>query len=155
MNLKIRVAEAKDCSRMMELIHELAVYERAPEEVTVSPEHFMEAGFGQNPVWKAFVAEVNDQVIGFALYYTRYSTWKGCRLYLEDFIVTEEFRGRGIGKILFEKVIETAKSGNYSGMVWQVLDWNEPAINFYHKYQAHLESGWLNASLSTDQVKAF
>lgn len=155
MNLNIRVAEAKDCSRMLELIHELAVYERAPEEVTVSPAHFMDAGFGSNPVWKAFVAEVNDQIVGFALYYTRYSTWKGCRLYLEDFIVTEEFRGQGIGKMLFEMVIEAAKTGNYNGMVWQVLDWNEPAINFYNKYKAHLESGWLNAGLSTDQVKAF
>jgi len=93
--------------------------------------------------------------VGFALYYTRYSTWKGCRLYLEDFIVTENMRGKGIGKLLFEKVIEEAKSEKYNGMVWQVLDWNEPAINFYNKYKAHLESGWLNAALSEEQVKAF
>ncbi|NTD97519.1 GNAT family N-acetyltransferase [Agrobacterium tumefaciens] len=155
MNLNIRPAEASDCPRMLELITELAVYERAPEEVTVNLDHFIESGFGANAVWKAFVAVTDDTIIGFALYYTRYSTWKGCRLYLEDFIVTEDFRGQGIGKLLFEKVIEEAKTGNYSGMVWQVLDWNEPAINFYNKYKAHLESGWLNAALSSDQVKAF
>ena len=155
MNLNIRPAEASDCPRMLELITELAVYERAPEEVTVNLDHFIESGFGANAVWKAFVAVTDDTIIGFALYYTRYSTWKGCRLYLEDFIVTEDFRGQGIGKLLFEKVIEETKNGNYNGMVWQVLDWNEPAINFYNKYKAHLESGWLNAALSTEQVKAF
>ena len=155
MNLNIRFAVAEDCARLLELIKELAVYERAPEEVTVTLDHFTEAGFGKNPVWKAFVAEVDEVIVGFALYYTRYSTWKGCRLYLEDFIVTEAFRGKGLGKILFEKVIEEAKNGNYSGMVWQVLDWNEPAINFYNKYQAQLESGWLNAALAKEQIKAF
>ena len=155
MNLNIRFAVAEDCARLLELINELAVYEHAPEEVTVTLDHFIEAGFGENPVWKAFIAEVDQVIVGFALYYTRYSTWKGCRLYLEDFIVTEAFRGKGLGKILFEKVIEEAKNGNYSGMVWQVLDWNEPAINFYNKYQAQLESGWLNAALAKEQIKAF
>lgn len=155
MNINIRTAVATDCERILELINELAVYEKAPEEVTVTLDHFVDAGFGGNPVWKAFVAEVDGTIVGFALYYTRYSTWKGCRLYLEDFIVTEQFRGKGLGKILFEKVIAEAKNGNYSGMVWQVLDWNEPAINFYNKYKAHLESGWLNAALSTEQIKAF
>ncbi|MEH3114260.1 GNAT family N-acetyltransferase [Pedobacter terrae] len=155
MEFNIRFATAEDCPRILELINELAVYERAPDEVTVTLDQFIDAGFGKNPVWKAYVAEVDHTIVGFALYYTRYSTWKGCRLYLEDFIVTEEFRGKGLGKILFEKVIEEAKTGNYSGMVWQVLDWNEPAINFYHKYKAQLESGWINASLSTEQIKAF
>lgn len=155
MDLKIRTAVESDCPRILELINELAVYERAPEEVTVELNHFIEAGFGKNPVWKAFVAEVEDNVVGFALFYTRYSTWKGCRLYLEDFIVTDNMRGKGVGKVLFEKVIEEAKSDEYTGMVWQVLDWNEPAINFYNKYNAHIESGWLNASLSKAQVKAF
>ncbi|UKT65805.1 GNAT family N-acetyltransferase [Pedobacter mucosus] len=155
MNIIIKTAVADDCPRILELINELAIYEKAPEEVTVNLDHFIDAGFGKSPVWKAFVAEVDGQIIGFALYYTRYSTWKGCRLYLEDFIVTEEFRGKGVGKQLFEKVIEEAKGGNYNGMVWQVLDWNEPAINFYNKYKAHLESGWLNAAFSTEQIKAF
>jgi len=155
MNLNIRSATDRDCPRILELINELAVYERAPQEVTVTLDHFIETGFGANSIWKAFVAEVDGTIVGFALYYTRYSTWKGSRLYLEDFFVTEDFRGRGIGKILFEKVVEEAKNGNFNGMVWQVLDWNAPAINFYNKYHANLESGWLNAALSTEQVKAF
>lgn len=155
MNVNIRVANAEDCPRLLELINELAVYERAPEEVTVTLAEFVDAGFGKNPVWKAYVADVDGQTVGFAIFYTRYSTWKGNRLYLEDFIITEEFRGKGIGKILFEKVIEESKNGNYNGMVWQVLDWNEPAINFYNKYSANLESGWLNAGFSKEQVNQF
>ncbi|RZL07209.1 MAG: GNAT family N-acetyltransferase, partial [Pedobacter sp.] len=142
-----------DCARLLELINELAIYERAPEEVTVTIEEFIDAGFGSDPVWKAFVAEENGIIIGFALYYTRYSTWKGRRLYLEDFLVTEASRGKGVGKILFEAVIAEARKGNYSGMVWQVLDWNEPAINFYNKYNADIESGWLNASFSKNRTK--
>lgn len=152
MSINIRVAEKEDCSRLLELIHELALYEKAPEEVTVTLDEFVDAGFGENPVWKAFVAEDDQQIIGFALYYTRYSTWKGCRLYLEDFIVTESYRGKGVGKILFETVMQEARDKNYNGMNWQVLDWNEPAINFYNKYQAHIESGWLNASFSKEQI---
>jgi GNAT superfamily N-acetyltransferase len=152
MSITIRVAEREDCPRLLELIHELALYEKAPQEVTVTIGEFEDAGFGENKVWKAFVAEDNNRIVGFALYYVRYSTWKGCRLYLEDFIVTEECRGKGVGKLLFETVIQEAKDKNYNGMVWQVLDWNEPAINFYNKYAADLEAGWLNASLSKEQI---
>ena len=152
MNINIRIAEKADSPRILELINELAVYEKAPEEVTVTLEEFEDAGFSPNPVWKAFVATDNNIIVGFALYYTRYSTWKGRRLYLEDFLVTEAYRGKGIGKILFEKVIQEARAGNYNGMVWQVLDWNEPAINFYNKYAAGIEPGWLNASFSKEQI---
>lgn len=151
--MNIRYATEKDCPRLLELINELALYEKAPEEVTVTLAEFEDAGFGANPVWKAYVAEENNIILGFALFYTRYSTWKGCRLYLEDFLVTEQARGKGIGKILFDKVIEESKTGNYNGMVWQVLDWNEPALNFYQKYKATIESGWLNGSFSTAQIQ--
>lgn len=153
MSVHIRYAVKEDCERMMELIHELALYEKAPEEVTVKIGAFIDAGFGEKPVWKAFVSELDGKVEGFALFYTRYSTWKGCRLYLEDFIVTEKLRGMGIGKLLFESVIKESKENHYSGMVWQVLDWNQPAINFYNKYNSGLEGGWINASLSTEQVE--
>jgi GNAT superfamily N-acetyltransferase len=152
MEIQIRVAVREDCPRLLELIHELAVYEKAPEEVTVTLAEFESAGFGPQPVWKAFVAELDGVVQGFALYYIRYSTWKGCRLYLEDFLVTEELRGKGIGKLLFERIIQEAREKGFNGMTWQVLDWNEPAINFYNKYQAILEAGWLNASLSKEQI---
>ena len=150
MNISIRKAVKEDCKRMMELIHELAVYEKAPQEVTVNFDHFVESGFGENPVWWAYVAELDGHVEGFALYYKRYSTWKGQRLYLEDLIVTEKLRGTGVGKLLFDQLIELCKENNFSGMVWQVLEWNEPAINFYKKYDAvTIDNGWLNCSLTT------
>ncbi len=149
MDVKIRRAVKEDCTRMMELIQELALYEKAPEEVTVTLEHFVETGFGEKPVWWAFVAEADGIVQGFALWYIRYSTWKGTRLYLEDILVTESMRGRGIGKLLFDQLIEEAKEKKYSGMMWQVLDWNEPAINFYKKYPGvNIDGGWLNCNVN-------
>jgi GNAT superfamily N-acetyltransferase len=152
MEVNIRVAEKKDCHRLLELIHELALYEKAPDEVTVSIEEFEEAGFGKNQVWKAFVAEENGIIQGFGLYYIRYSTWKGCRMYLEDLLVTEKKRGKGIGKLIFNRLIEEAIEKEFKGITWQVLDWNEPAINFYKKYNSDFDGGWLNASLSKDQI---
>ncbi|WP_316815215.1 GNAT family N-acetyltransferase [Pedobacter nyackensis] len=152
MNVNIRVAVKEDCERLLELVNELAVFERAPEEVTVTLEEFVDAGFGPNKVWDAIVAEENGFIAGFAIYYTRYSTWKGRRLYLEDFIVTESYRGRGIGKLLFEAVLKDAKDKNFNGMNWQVLDWNEPAINFYKKYGADLDPEWLNGSFTKEQI---
>lgn len=146
-NIAIRRAVREDCPRLLELIHELAHYEKAPHEVTVTAEHFTESGFGPNPVWWAFVVTVNGRVEGFALYYIRYSTWKGQRLYLEDLIVTEKMRGRGLGKLLFDRVLVEMKERDFKGMVWQVLDWNEPAINFYKKYQAQFDSGWITCSV--------
>lgn len=143
-DILIRPAQNSDAPRMMELIRELALYERAPEEVTVDFDHFVEAGFGANPVWWAYVAEVDGIVVGFALYYIRYSTWKGSRMYLEDLIVTESFRGRGIGSLLLDKLVEEAKEKGFVGMTWQVLDWNEPAINFYKKYTEKFDAGWVN-----------
>jgi len=155
MNITLRVAQKHDCPRLIELVTELAVFEKLPEEVTVSLQEFEDSGFGTNPVWKAFVVEDNNVIIGFALYYVRFSTWKGRRVYLEDFIVTEEYRGKGIGKLLFEQIIKETKELDYSGMVWQVLDWNEPAIKFYNKYEATIEEGWLNASLSQEQISKY
>ncbi len=148
----IRLATKQDCPRLLELINELALYEKAPLEVTVTLKEFEDAGFGDKPVWKAFVAEHKGIIIGLALYYVRYSTWKGCRLYLEDLVVTEEFRGKGIGKSLFDRIIVEAKEQGFNGMTWQVLDWNDPALNFYKKYEAGIEPGWLNASLSKEQL---
>ena len=146
-NIDIRRAVREDCPRLLELIRELAEYERAPQEVTVTLDHFAESGFGLQPVWWAFVATVDGRVEGFALWYIRYSTWKGQRLYLEDLIVTQAMRGRGLGKLLFDRLIREMREQHYSGMVWQVLDWNEPAINFYKKYQAQFDAGWINCSM--------
>jgi len=150
--MNLRVAVKEDCPRLLDLVHELALFEKAPEEVTVTLDEFKEAGFGNKPVWKAFVVESDGVIVGFALYYIRYSTWKGCRMYLEDLIVTESWRGKGVGKLLFDRLIQEARELGFNGMTWQVLDWNEPAINFYKKYEAAIDAGWLNASLSKQQI---
>ena len=153
MNINIRKAEKRDCERMMELVRELALYEKAPNEVTVDLNHFIESGFGPNPVWWAYVAEITNEdnsklIVGFALYYIRYSTWKGQRMYLEDIIVTENMRGKGIGKKLFDQLILVCKELQFKGITWQVLDWNEPAINFYKKFDGvQFDGAWVNCSL--------
>ncbi|HEY0434354.1 MAG TPA: GNAT family N-acetyltransferase [Chitinophagaceae bacterium] len=147
MSITIRNAVRADCPRLLELVQELAVYERAPEEVTVTLGHFTESGFGEHPVWWALVAEYEGRIVGFALYYIRYSTWKGQAMYLEDLIVTNEMRGRGIGKLLFDELIGEAKKKKFNRIIWQVLDWNEPAIRFYKKYNAGFDAGWINCSI--------
>jgi GNAT superfamily N-acetyltransferase len=147
MKIIIRKAVKEDCPRLLELVQELATYERAPDEVTVTLEHFVESGFGEKPVWWTFVAEAGGIIQGFALYYIRYSTWKGQAMYLEDILITNEMRGKGIGKLLFDRLIEEAREKKFNRIIWQVLDWNEPAINFYRKYNADIDAGWLNCSI--------
>lgn len=147
MEIKIRKAVKEDCTRILELVKELALYERAPNEVTVTLNHFEESGFGANPVWWAFVAEVDGMIQGFALWYIRFSTWKGQRMYLEDFYVTEPMRCNGLGKLLFDELIAEARRKKLNGIMWQVLDWNEPAINFYKKYNASFDGQWVNCGI--------
>jgi GNAT superfamily N-acetyltransferase len=150
MEIIIRKAVKEDCARILELIRELAVFEKAPDEVTVTQEHFVESGFGESPVWWAFVAESAGVVQGFALYYIRYSTWKGQRMYLEDLLVTEEMRGKGIGTLLFDELIKEAKSRGFSGITWQVLEWNNTAINFYKKLNASFDAEWVNCAIPVE-----
>ena len=153
--MTIRTGKKEDLPRVLELIKELALYEKAPHEVINNVEWMERDGFGPNPIYGLFVAEENKVIVGISLYYWRYSTWKGKRLYLEDIIVTEKERGKGTGKLLFERTMRHALDENCTGMMWQVLDWNTPAINFYKKYDALLEAGWLNGRLDADQIKAF
>lgn len=154
MSITVRKAVLEDCPQILTLIKELALYEKAPDEVTVTLSHFEESGFGANPVWWGFVATEQNTatgavtVLGFTLYYIRYSTWKGQRMYLEDFVVTEQARGKGIGQLLFDALIVEAKEKGFNGIVWQVLDWNEPAINFYKKYNANFDGEWINCSIN-------
>jgi len=229
MDFKVRNAVRTDCAAMMELVRELARFERAPDAVTVSLSHFEESGFGEKPVWWGFVAVASDRdeqqvtagseasitsqigilnpspedvqgnpslepvpatvmlnpsasdpsneqilkpeeifpvmpesleiaveayqasretIIGFALYYVRYSTWKGQRMYLEDLLVTENSRGKGVGTALMDALIGRAIADNLHGITWQVLNWNEPAINFYKRYSARMDGEWLNASIN-------
>lgn len=147
-SIVIRPATREDCARIMELVHELAVYEKAPNDVTVTLEHFTECGFGPNPVWWAYVAEADGVVVGFALYYIRYSTWQGKKMYLEDILVTEQWRGKGIGTLLMDQLIKTATEQKFPGITWQVLHWNEPAIKFYEKYKPKLDNEWINVMLN-------
>lgn len=153
MNAAIRKAEEQDVPAMLALVKELAVFERAPSEVTVTEEHMLDAGFGKEPVWVGWVAEVDGDIVGMAVCYERYSTWKGRRLYLEDIIVTEHARGHRIGEKLFKKCAAHAVEQNYSGMLWQVLDWNVDAIRFYDRFNAHYSKEWLNGSLELEQLK--
>lgn len=147
-HIKVRRAEAPDCPRILELVQELADYEKASAEVTVSLEHFSISGFGINPVWWGFVAEYQGKIVAFALYYIRFSTWKGQAMYLEDILVTEEMRGKGVGTLLFEALIAEAREKRFSRICWQVLDWNEPAISFYKKYGASFDGEWINCAIN-------
>lgn len=145
--MKIRKGTKSDLPKALELIKELALYEKAPDEVVNTLEMMEEDGFGKNPVFGFIVAEENDEIYGMSMYYWRYSTWKGKRIYLEDLIVTESKRGSGTGKLLFEETIKIGKEEGATGMMWQVLDWNEPAINFYKKYDAVMADEWLNCNI--------
>ncbi len=149
----IRPCVKKDLQRVLELVHELAEYEGAPHEVTNTVAQMELDGFGVNPIFGGFVAEIEGVIIGISLYYWRYSTWKGKRLYLEDIIVTEKERGRGAGKLLFDRTMQRALDEGCTGMMWQVLGWNEPAIKFYKKYGAKLDDEWTNCSLERDQIE--
>jgi len=151
----VRKGRKEDVPAVFSLIKELALYEKAPEQVTLAIDDLEEDGFGPNPIFGLFVAELEEEIIGMALYYEKYSTWQGRCIYLEDIIVTESQRGNGIGHQLFQAVIGVAKERHSARMEWQVLDWNEPAINFYKKYNANLDGEWLNGKLTRDQIQEF
>src|SRR5690349_24323437 len=148
----IREGRKADLPRVFELVKELATFEKAPHEVTNSVAKMEEDGFGPHPVYGFFVAENDHGIVGLSLYYWRYSTWKGKRLYLEDIIVTESERGSGIGKLLFDRTMQHSLDEHCSGMMWQVLDWNEPALKFYKKYGSKFDNEWVNCTLERNQI---
>lgn len=148
MQITIRKGTPDDVPQAFQLVQELALFERAPEQVTNTPEMMLKDGFGPEPIFGLFVAEVDSNIVGLSLYYYRYSTWKGKRLYLEDLIVTESMRGYGLGKMLLDKTVQEAHDTHCTGMMWQVLDWNEPAIKFYESYGARLDGEWINCHLN-------
>jgi GNAT superfamily N-acetyltransferase len=151
--MTIRNGKKADLPRVLELVKELALFEKASHEVTNTLELMEYDGFGPDPIYGFFVAENSEGIVGLSLYYWRYSTWKGRRLYLEDIIVTESQRGKGVGKLLFDRTMQHALDENCTGMMWQVLDWNEPAINFYKKYGAKLDGEWINCHLERGQIE--
>jgi N-acetylglutamate synthase-like GNAT family acetyltransferase len=153
MKMDIRTGTKADLPAVLDLIKELAEYEKAPNEVTNTLQMMEEDAFGENPVFRFFVAEVDSKVVGMAIYYIKYSTWKGKCVFLEDLIITEKMRCHRIGEKLFYAVAGVAKEMKVQRMEWQVLDWNEPAINFYKKHQAHLDGEWINCKLVYEQLQ--
>ena len=147
MKINIRKALKADLPEVLTLVKELAVYEKALHEVTITIQELEKDGFGEHPLYWIILAENADGIVGMSFYYIRYSTWKGKCLYLEDIVVKEQFRGQNVGKLLFEATIKAAKEMDAKLMNWQVLDWNEPAINFYKKFDAELDEEWINGKL--------
>lgn len=154
MSIVIRKATEKDIPRVLELIKELAVYEREPDAVVVDEEELIRDGFGENSAYGLFVGEDSKQIVGIALYYFRYSTWNGKVLYLEDLIVTEAERGKGYGRLLLNAILKEAEEQNCRLCTWQVLDWNEPSINFYKSIGADLDETWINCTVKKAQYKS-
>jgi len=145
MSISTRQGTIEDIPAIFELVKELAIYERALNQVTNNVEK-MTRDYNEK-LYDFFVAESDSKIIGMSLYYYRYSTWKGKRLYMEDIIVTEDMRGNGIGKILFDATVAAAKQTGCTGMLWQVLDWNTSAVGFYRKYGTNFDNEWINCSL--------
>jgi len=150
--ITIRTGVKEDLPKVLELIKELAEFERAAHQVSNTVHQMEVDGFGTNPSYGFFVAEVANVIVGISLYYYRYSTWKGKRLYLEDIVVTETHRGKGIGKELFGITMKKVLDDNCTGMMWQVLEWNKPAIEFYKKYNAQFDGDWVNCNLEATEI---
>jgi GNAT superfamily N-acetyltransferase len=148
--IKIRTGTPSDLSAVHDLIRELAIYEKAEHEVETTPRSMIEDAFGPHKIFDFLVAEDNGKIIGIALYYYRYSTWKGKSIYLEDLVVTESRRSEGVGKMLFDELLVVCKKLNCTLLTWQVLDWNQPAINFYKKYPTEFDETWINCKIRTD-----
>ncbi len=153
--MNIRKGEIKDMKAVREMIQELANFEREPDAVEVTVADLERDGFGENPLFYTFIAEVNEKVVGIALYYYRYSTWKGKTIHLEDLIVKEDMRGAGVGFALYSKIIEQGKTDNVRRIEWAVLDWNVPAIEFYKKSGAKVLEEWRVAQMDENGINEF
>ena len=152
MDIIVRKAQRSDLDAILNLVRELAIYEKAEDQVTASLEDYRNA-FDEN-IFESDVAEIDGKVVGMSLYYMTYSTWKGKMLYLEDFVVFKAYRNKGVGKLLFEAFLRTAENKKARIVKWQVLDWNEPAIAFYKKYQAIFDKEWWNVKILLDIPEA-
>ena len=155
MRFTIRDSVKKDMSQVMGLIKELADFENEPNAVLVTVADLEKDGFGENPLFHCFVSEVEDQIVGIALVYARYSTWKGSVVHLEDLIVKENMRGSGIGSALLSRVVEYAHSLGVKRVSWEVLDWNEPAIKFYESKGANVMRDWNVVQLNQQGIQKF
>ena len=152
MEIIIRKGVKTDLSAVLSLIKELADFENARDQVTITLEDLEKDGFGENPWYWFLIAEKDDKIVGLSFYWIRYSTWKGKFLFLEDFVIKGEYRRQGVGSKLFEETINICKKQGLNGIIWQVLDWNNSAIEFYKKYNAEISKEWLNGKLSKNQI---
>ncbi|MCH8331445.1 MAG: GNAT family N-acetyltransferase [Bacteroidetes bacterium] len=155
MSFIIRKGNKADLPQVLELIKVLAVFEKAPEEVNLTLEQFKSDGEGDRPYYHLFVAEMNNTIVGIALYYYGYSTWKGKMMYLDDLVVLEEHRRKGLGKSLFDALVKEAKEQQAAQIRWHVLDWNEPAIAFYKKINTKLDNEWIKCQFDQEQINAY
>lgn len=151
----IRKSRAEDMEAVLELIKELAIFEKEPEAVIVTVEDLIRDGFGADPLFYSYVAIEDGTIVGMALYYYRYSTWKGRTLHLEDLVVKETQRGSGIGFALYSEIIKTGHDDNVQRIEWNVLNWNTPAIEFYRKSGATVLEDWMVAQMSREQIEEF
>ena len=155
MKFNIRFATESDMPKVLELIKELAVFEKEPDAVIVTEKDLIEHGFGKNPLFTCFVAEKEEEIVAIALIYFRFSTWKGKTVHLEDLIVKQELRGQGLGTLLLDEVIKYGYSQGVQRICWEVLDWNTSAINFYEKQGAKILKDWYLAQLEGDAIKNY
>ena len=151
----IRKATKNDMPSVLELIQELATFEKEPDAVVVTVDDLIRDGFSENPLFQCFVAEVENEIIGMALYYYRYSTWKGKTIHLEDLIVKENKRGTGAGFALYKEIIKQGKAENVRRIEWNVLDWNTPAIDFYEKSGAKVLGDWRVVHMDDKGIEQF
>lgn len=145
--MNIRKATAEDMPRVLELIQELAEYEKEPDAVDITVDDLIRDGFSSPPLFNVLIAEHNNETIGMALYYNRYSTWKGKTIHLEDLIVSKNSRGTGAGMALYKEIMKIAKEQKVKRVEWVVLNWNEPAINFYNKTGATVLKDWYTVQI--------
>lgn len=153
--MNIRKGKKEDMPAVLQLIKELAVFEKEPDAVVITAEDLLADGFSENPLFHTFVAEIDGQIVGTALYYYRYSTWKGKTIHLEDLIVNEKMRGGGVGFALYSEIIKQGKKENVRRIEWNVLDWNTPAIDFYEKSGAKVFPDWRIAQMDEKGIEEF
>ena len=153
--MNIRKGNPEDMGAVLSLIQELAIFENEPNAVLITVEDLIRDGFGQNPLFHVFVAEVEKEIVGIALYYYRYSTWKGKTIHLEDLVVKENMRGSGVGFALYSEIIKQGKKDKVRRIEWNVLDWNTPAIHFYKNSGAKILDDWRVAQMSEEAINYF